>query len=295
MKIYKYIIVLSFLGLWLNSFIPSEYLYILGLVLILTFGILHGANDIVIIHRSYKALNINNIYSTIIFYLVIVGLFAVFFVFVPDFALLTFILISAYHFGEQHWHLILKSTNQILSGFFEFIYGCLIFCLIFYFHQSEVENIINDICGYYISLDFLKYMLAALCTSVFVISLYLNKANRLFRLQLTEQLLYILVLAIIFRVTDLIWSFAIYFVLWHSVPSLKDQLEFIYGNANKKSIIKYFKQAVWYWIASIIGLSVFYWFLKDTKVFEALLFSFIAAITFPHVLVISKMFKKKNS
>jgi Brp/Blh family beta-carotene 15,15'-monooxygenase len=259
----------------------------------LSFGILHGANDIAIIHKAYNGLNNNSLTKTIAFYLTFVVFFAVFFVFLPDIALLTFILISAYHFGEQHWEKILKHSNHKLNLIFQSLYGCLIFCLIFYFHQEVVEIIIKDICGYFINLNFLKYVLLGICVTLVLFSFYFTKTNRLFRLQLTEQLLYILVLAIIFRVTDLIWSFAIYFVLWHSVPSLNDQIQFIYGETTKKTILTYLKKSVFYWLSSIIGLIVFYWFFKDEKVFEALLFSFIAAITFPHVLVISKMFKDK--
>lgn len=295
MKIYKYIIVLSFLGLWLNSYIPSKGLYLLGLFLILSFGILHGANDIVIIHKTYKTLNNKSLINTILFYLTFVLFFAGFFIFWPDLALLSFVLISAYHFGEQHWEKILKHSNTFLSSIFQFLYGSLIFCLIFYFHKEEVEIIVQDICGYFVSLDFLKYGLWILCGLIFSFSLYFMKVNRLFRLQLTEQLLYLLVLAIIFRISDLIWSFAIYFVLWHSIPSLNDQVKYIYGDSTPKNILAYFKKAFWYWLVSIIGLIGFYWLFKDEKVFEALLFSFIAAITFPHVLVISKMFKQKSS
>jgi len=83
-------------------------------------------------------------------------------------------------------------------------------------------------------------------------------------------------------------------VLWHSIPSLYDQINFIYGDVTKKTITKYIKNAFLYWLVSIIGLVVFYWLLKDTAVFEALLFSFIAAITFPHVLVINNMFKQNS-
>jgi len=295
MKIYKYIIVLSFLCLWLNSFIPPNVLYMLGLFSILSFGILHGANDIVIISKSFKVFKDSNIYKLIIFYLTFVSLFAIFFVFFPDFALLIFILISAYHFGEQHWEKILKSSSNYLKIPYYLIYGSVIFCLIFYFHQERVETIINNICGYFVNLDFLKYVLGVLIFLIVAFSVYFNRTNRLFRLQLTEQLLYILVLAIIFRTTDLIWSFAIYFVLWHSIPSLNDQLKYIYGDSTKKSILIYLKQSVLYWLISIIGLFAFYWFLKDTKIFEALLFSFIAAITFPHVLVISKMFRNHKN
>lgn len=295
MNIYKYIIVLSFVCLWFSSLISSKALYFLGLLLILSFGILHGANDIVIIEKTYNKLNSKHIVNTILLYLTVVLIFALFFFFVPDIALLTFVLLSAYHFGEQHWERILKPTNGILVFVFQFVYGALIFNLIFYFHQIEVERIVADICGYYINLDFLSYLLGALCFMIFSISLYLYRTNKLFRLQVSEQLLYLLVLAIIFRVSGLIWSFAIYFVLWHSIPSLNDQLQYLYGDSNRQNVLKYLKQAFWYWLISVIGLFGFFWFFKDTKVFEALLFSFIAAITFPHVLVISKMFKKKDT
>ena len=294
MKIYKYIIVLSFLSLWLNSYFPSKGLYILGLFMILVFGIFHGANDIVIINKSIKTLKNKSLIVLIGFYLTIVGIFAVFFSFLPDIALLTFVLLSAYHFGEQHWDRILKSTNYLMKFIFEFIYGCIIFGLIFMFHQNEVEEIVAAICNYSVSLNFLPYLLIVLGSMLLVIGFIIYKSNRLFKSQLSEQILYLLVLTIIFKVTNLIFSFAIYFVLWHSIPSLYDQINFIYGDVTKKSILMYIKNAFLYWLISIVGLIVFYWLLKDTEIFEALLFSFIAAITFPHVLVINNMFKKNS-
>ena len=291
---YKYIIVISFLCLWLNSYFPSKGLYLLGLFLILAFGIFHGANDIALINKSVKSLKNKSLITIISIYLTIVGMFALFFSFLPDIALLVFILLSAYHFGEQHWNRILKSTSYLMKFIFEFLYGCIIFGLIFMFHQNEVEEIIAAICNYSVSLNFLPYLLIVLGSILIVLGFFIYKSNRLFRSQLSEQILYLLVLTIIFKVTNLIFSFAIYFVLWHSIPSLYDQINFIYGDVTKKTITKYIKNAFLYWLVSIIGLVVFYWLLKDTAVFEALLFSFIAAITFPHVLVINNMFKQNS-
>lgn len=294
MKIYKYIIVLSFLSLWLNSYIPSEGLYLLGLFLILSFGILHGANDIVIISKTFNKLKNRPLIFLIGFYLTIVILFALFFSLLPDIALIFFVILSAYHFGEQHWNRILLNANKNINTLYYLIYGSIIFSLIFYFHDIEVEKIINDICVFPVSLSFLPELLIVLGVLLFLISIYYYRSIQIFREQLAKQILYLLVLAIIFRVSDLIWSFAIYFVLWHSIPSLNDQIEYIYGEVNKVNIKKYFLKSFWYWLASVIGLGVFFWFLRDEKVFEALLFSFIAAITFPHVLVIAKMFLKNN-
>lgn len=294
MNIYKYIIVLSFLSLWLNSYIPSEGLYLLGLFLILSFGILHGANDIVIISNTFNRLKNKSLIFLIVFYLTFVISFVLLFVFFPDFALLFFVILSAYHFGEQHWNEILLKSNEVLNSIFYLLYGILIFTLIFYFHQGEVEKIISDIVGYSINLSFLDNLLIVTGVGIVIISTYYFRTVALFKSQLAEQMLYLLVLTIIFRVSDLIWSFAIYFVLWHSLPSLNDQVKFIYGQVNKPNILRYFKKSFWYWLASIVGLGLFFWFFRDAKIFEALLFSFIAAITFPHVLVITKMFDKKS-
>ncbi len=295
MKIYHYSIVLSFLSLWLNSYFPSEGLYLLGLFLILSFGIFHGANDIVIINKSYKTLINSSLYRLIGVYLTIVLFFALFFTFFPSIALFCFVLLSAYHFGEQHWQHILKQSSKFLKFTFEFSYGCVIFGLIFMFHQVEVENIISNISDVYYNLDFINDLLIVLGIVLIAIGTYFYFSLKNFKSQLAEQLLYLLVLAIIFRVTDLIWAFSIYFVLWHSIPSLNDQIQFIYGKVDQITILKYLKKAFWYWVASILGLGILYFTLKGSQVLEALLFSFLAAVTFPHVIVISKMFKESSS
>ena len=41
-------------------------------------------------------------------------------------------------------------------------------------------------------------------------------------------------------------AFAFYFVVWHSLPSLKEQLIYLYGNLNFNSILKYLKSSIIY-------------------------------------------------
>ncbi len=294
MKLYNYSVVLSLLSLLINHYLPSESMYLLGFLIILTFGVLHGANDIVIINKSFKQLKNKKLVFVISFYLTIVLVSATLFVFVPVLALLLFVIISAYHFGEQHWNSILVYSNRYIKVLFELIYGCFIFCLIFYFHLEEVERIIESICNYYIDLSRMWLLLTISGVLMVILSLYLLTNNKLFKIQLSEQMLYILVLAIVFKVSGLIWSFAVYFVLWHSIPSLNDQITYLYGKVNRDTITEYIKKAFVYWLASIIGLMALLFLFKDYKVFEALLFSFIAAITFPHVIVIYKMFNVKD-
>jgi hypothetical protein len=47
-------------------------------------------------------------------------------------------------------------------------------------------------------------------------------------------------------------------------------------------------------LVSIIGIAVIYFTLKEDQLFNALFFSFLAAITFPHTVVITKMFQGKK-
>jgi Brp/Blh family beta-carotene 15,15'-monooxygenase len=91
----------------------------------------------------------------------------------------------------------------------------------------------------------------------------------------------------------LIWGFAIYFILWHSIPSIINQVVYLKGEFNWKNFGSYIKTAFAYWLVSLIGIAVLYLLFKDIKIFNALFFSFLAAITFPHVLVIYFLFKKK--
>jgi hypothetical protein len=55
------------------------------------------------------------------------------------------------------------------------------------------------------------------------------------------------------------------------------------------------KTAFPYWLASIIGITIVFFIFKDDTIFNAIFFSFIAAVTFPHALVINKMFDNKKT
>jgi Brp/Blh family beta-carotene 15,15'-monooxygenase len=103
----------------------------------------------------------------------------------------------------------------------------------------------------------------------------------------------LLVFAIIFKASSLIWGFALYFILWHSIPSIIEQMNFLYSNLSIQNFISYCKSAAVYWVISIVGIILLYLLLKDKKLFNAIFFSFLAAITFPHVIVITKIFNKK--
>ena len=110
-----------------------------------------------------------------------------------------------------------------------------------------------------------------------------------------KELFTLIILMVIFKSSSLIWGFTIYFIIWHSIPSLLEQIKFAYGDLKRVHIMEYTKAALPYWIVSLAGMSLLYLVLKGEKHFYSLFFAFIAAVTFPHAIVMLKMFSKKNN
>ena len=270
----------------LNYTISESYIDILSGFGILTFGIVHGANDLLLINKTTNTTK--SILTQFFIYLTLVLLFFTFFYSIPSLALITFVILSSYHFGEHQWTLFEKINNNIIKILY-FSYGLLIFSILFYFNFSEVSFIIKDIADQSLDLTFFKNLLIYSSLTTLIISIMLFK-------HLKNQLLIQIFLLIFFLITvyftDLLMSFAIYFVLWHSLPSILEQSKFLFGSSERTHLKIYLKKASLYWILSILGLTVTYYIFKDSQSqLLSIFFSFLAAITFPHTFVISKIKK----
>ena len=246
---------------------------------------MHGANDLLLIKEVSENYNFK---LQFLYYVIMVGGFFLFFYNIPILALITFVLLSSYHFGEHQWTLFDKIENYFIKTFY-FFYGLTIFSLLFYFNITEVSEIIFDITTIQLSKNFFFYLLVSSSLMSFINSLLLfSKIKN----QLITQIILLALLIITFKTCGLIWSFAIYFVFWHSLPSIKEQTIFIYGKAEKESIKNYFKKAFLYWLLSIIVLIITYYLFKANQdKLISIFFSFLAAITFPHTFVVSKIKK----
>ena len=291
--IYSFSIVSSFMGLWITSLLPEAFELFLGFILIFTFGMVHGSNDIMIVDKLSKKTN-STFFKILSTYLIVVSAAILIFYFIPVLALVLFILFSAYHFGEQHWEDVLSNLSLPLQKIFFFCYGLLILYLVFLFNVEAVIEIIYEIT----SLE-LNDIYASEVTQILFVILFLITGKAVYKKQIAiksvlRELFSLLVFAIIFNSSSLIWGFTIYFIFWHSVPSLLDQITFIYGDLKKKSILKYVKAALPYWLVSLVGIALLFLIFKDEKHFHSLFFAFIAAVTFPHAIVMLRMFSKKR-
>lgn len=290
MKYFNFAIVASFFCLWLDSLLSNNAQIIVGFILILTFGILHGANDLLLIKKiDYNKEQIS-FQKTLVYYIIVVGLGSLLFWIIPWFALLLFIIVSGYHFGEQQWENLEKSS---LFKLFEFTYGLFILMLLFNFNIKEVQEVIQNITSIVVPKNYFTNGL--IINSVALVALGIYYSNKLveFKNRWMLETFYLLVFTVIFRVSSLIWGFAIYFIIWHSIPSIINQINYLNGEVSWNNFRKYIRSAFLYWVVSLIGIATLYLLFKDIEIFNALFFSFLAAITFPHVLVIFILFKKK--
>ena len=167
--------------------------------------------------------------------------------------------------------------------------------MIFNFNPEKVVEIIYEITSYSLLEIYSSEVIITLVGILFLLishGLY-NKSIKM--PSVLRELALLLILGIVFKASSLIWGFTIYFILWHSIPSLLDQITFIFGNLEKKSILKYAIAALPYWLISLIGISVLFLVFKNEKHFYSLFFAFIAAVTFPHAIVMLKMFTKKSA
>lgn len=256
---------------------------------ILTIGIIHGANDLKII--SKKTGIIGRVYTFKMFglYLSVVGLGIGIFYFLPGIALLAFVLVSCYHFGEQHWQdkaIALKSTTL-----FYFSYGALIFLLLFSLHYKETAEVIFAISSVSIPFTFFWVSLVGVGLLVSIQLIFGMKERQM----LIREWSLLILLSFLFSQANLLFGFGLYFVLWHSIPSLKSQIQYLYTQTDFKGYRSFFRSGMLYWILALLSLwAVFNFWEIDDEDYLPLFFSFLAAITFPHAVVMSFLFQSKT-
>lgn len=287
-------IVASFFGLWMDSYFSTKLQIVSGFFLIFTFGILHGANDLLIVNKINDVEPTHSKLKILGYYVIVVLTGLLLFYTIPQLALLLFIIVSAYHFGEQQWQKLEPHFPKWLIILFQSSYGAVILFLLFIFHTTEVQIIILSIANVNIPIPYFLLMLE-LCGTIFIgLIVYFYLKLEKIRTKILFEFFYLIVFTIIFRSSSLIWGFAIYFVLWHSIPSIIDQVKFLNRSFSIAYFIAYCRSAGIYWFVSIIGIALIYFTLKEEKIFNALFFSFLAAITFPHTVVITRMFRGKK-
>ena len=255
-------------------------------IMVISVGILHGANDLLIL--STKEQKDKKLIKNLFIYIGIILLCVVIYLFSSFVAIVLFVVLSAYHFGEEHLsHKI--NVNFVFNAVYFLSYGLFIFALLFYQSMSDVDVIMTELTGRTFSKIQIEITLIVSAIFLSTGSVYLIIMKRNESVLFLREFLYLVLLFLVFNTSSLILGFAIYFILWHSIPSIIHQIEFISGSLNKRNVIAYVKKALIYWVISIVGLLVLYQLLPEIKLLATVVFVILFAVTAPHTWVMRRM------
>jgi Brp/Blh family beta-carotene 15,15'-monooxygenase len=258
----------------------------LAYVMVISVGILHGANDLLIL--STKDQKDKKRIKNLLIYVGIILLCLVIYLLSSFVAIVLFVVLSAYHFGEEHLsHKI--NVNFVFNAVYFLSYGLFIFALLFYQSMSDVDVIMTELTGRTFSKIQIEITLIVSAIFLSTGSVYLILMKRNESVLFLREFLYLVLLFLVFNTSSLILGFAIYFILWHSIPSIIHQIEFISGNLNKRNVVAYVKKALIYWVISIAGLLVLYQLLPEIKILATVVFVILFAVTAPHTWVMHRM------
>lgn len=286
-------IVFCALGQWLPLAEKSQLIIMIATFLLL--GIPHGALDVYI----EGGLNQENDHRKIFLrYVFTAVLYIALWYWQPGLALLIFILITAFHFGEIDW---IGNTNDQQKKLAYFLLGLCWIILLLSHHlstalgvfESITRNQINE--SRFLAWGKILYPISLVC--MFLVYGYLFYQRR--KYFSWTQYWYIAifqqgVLLILAHLTPLWIFFAFYFGIWHSVLSLDKIRSHFKLNSSIQDWAFLLKKAMPFSAMAWIGILYFIFLTvksTDPTGMLSLVFIGLAVLTIPHLQVFTKLNK----
>ena len=272
------------------------FIFVVGITFL---GIPHGAADLLVALENESSVSFSKI-NFFAGYLFRLFLFAAILYFLPLFGIILFVVFSAYHFGETDLHQF--KTNKLSGKLFVTSYGLVILSIILLNHFEEVKSLllifeagerhIESIN--WVSKNRLLLMTIAgivFFTSTFIYFLHHNeidgkdKGHFLIRFALLCVLLFFM---------PLIIGFTFYFIVWHSVLSLSNIINYLMSHG-KHTMSKILKQILLYSSIALLGMVLFCFSVFNSGNKNAVylyIFVGLAVLTAPHMGVMHNMYNR---
>jgi hypothetical protein len=123
----------------------------------------------------------------------------------PNSCLALFILVSAFHFGDQQGLYLDFKVSKYLLIFYPFIYGIVILFLLFFFHANEVEEIVTEIIRFELPYYYINEIFIISAFLFISMSSYFYWKFESIRQKIRVELFFYF-FAIIFKTSSLIWD-----------------------------------------------------------------------------------------
>ena len=269
------------------------------IAVLILFGVPHGALDLYIDQHLHKSESNQKIF--LLKYIANIIAYAVVWYFFPVAALVIFILITAYHFGEMDW---LGKTDNIIQKLTYSVIGLLWILLL-------LSKNINFALQIFIRMErsaFNESQWTALAGKIYPITLiglalvyiilFFFKADFFSKNKYYYYLIIQQAILICFALYMPLWlCFAIYFGFWHSILSF-DKIRITFGMPNnfigwKNLLVKAapFSIMAWFGFVYITFLTLNS---KDASGIFTLLFISLSVLALPHLQIFTKIKLKED-
>lgn len=242
-------------------------------------GIPHGAIDHLLYHK--KAGSKSGFQKFLLLYLGIMLTYLVCWVYLPITALILFLIMSAYHFGQANFIPVKVERNKSLlylsTGFF--------YLAVILFGDFGRTS---DILGPMVDIQFFQpYAIG----SIFL--LFLSSSFFIVQLNSRKKYFYIaelVVLGFCLFHMPLLLAFITYFGFWHALPSLIKEFSSLSFDGSKNKFLSFVKQLLPFSLISMFGISFILIFLNDwlsERELTLLFFVMVSLISAPHIWVMN--------
>ena len=292
------LILIGFLLAGLHAWFPmtTNHQLVVLFVTLFTLGIPHGALDFYIDKKINQTTGIKHKYLFLLKYLLNMVAYALVWYFLPTIAIVIFIGLTAFHFGEIDW------LGKSYTGIHKLMYSFLGLSWILFLLSKNIHTAIDVFvllgqsemqAAEYIGIATIVYPISQAALVImhivlFFTSRYFFSDNKQFFFAVMQ----IGCLTILNMLLPLWLCFSFYFGLWHSILSF-DKIRQEFGMENNvKGWGALFSKAAPYAMAAWTGIVLFvYWSLESWSIKESLplLFIGIAVLALPHLQVFTKM------
>ncbi len=252
--------------------------------ILITVGIPHGGIDH-LIHNP--KIDKRGLIRFILIYLALIFAYGLIWWLFPKLALIAFLVMSAYHFGQSHF--LLNPAPKKLIFLTLFFKGSFFLFVILFGSWEMTQRIVEPIVDVHISemnqLGILLFLLLGSISTQLISGVKLT----------LENLLEYLILGPILYFSPLLISFIVYFGFWHALPSMAEEFKFLKSSPSFDSFKKFGIQLIPFSLLSLVGITILMIlglnYLEENQLF-LLFFMLISLISFPHILYMDAFLKK---
>ncbi len=259
-------------------------LLVFGLILVLV-GIPHGGIDHLIHNPNIRPQGLAHFIGG---YLLLMLVYGLLWWLLPLAALLAFLAMSAYHFGQSHF--LGKGQIQTKKGLLYLLKGAFFLSVILFGDWEMTQEILSSILSLQLDEETRLAIMGGLMVSSLVTQGFNNKPFS------SGDALDYLILVPVLYFSPLLISFSIYFGFWHSIPSMLAEYKYLSQVPAFDSPLKFGKQLLPFSGISLIGIGFLLFlgleFLESNELY-LLFFVMISLISLPHILYMDTFLKEK--